>query len=26
FELSIVLVFEDDRMVSENFPIKLTRY
>ncbi|CAF3340177.1 unnamed protein product [Rotaria socialis] len=26
FELSVVLVFEDDRMVSENFPIKLTRY
>ncbi|CAF2506116.1 unnamed protein product [Rotaria sp. Silwood2] len=26
FEISIVLVFEDDRMVSENFPLRLTRY
>ncbi|CAF1063897.1 unnamed protein product [Adineta steineri] len=26
FEISIVLVFEDDRMISENFPLRLTRY
>nr|XP_002122877.1 Down syndrome critical region protein 3 homolog [Ciona intestinalis] len=26
FELNIVIVFEDDRMISENFPIKLTRF
>ncbi|CAF1046142.1 unnamed protein product [Rotaria sordida] len=26
FEISIVLVFEDDRMISENFPLRLSRY
>jgi len=26
FEISIVLVFNDDRMISENFPIRITRY
>ncbi|UJR36073.1 hypothetical protein I4U23_028809 [Adineta vaga] len=26
FEISIVLVFDDDRMISENFPLRLTRY
>jgi len=26
FEVSIVLVFNDDRMISENFPIRLFRY
>lgn len=25
FEVNIVIVFTDDHLVSENFPIKLTR-
>jgi len=25
FEINIVVVFTDDHLVSENFPIKLTR-
>jgi len=25
FEVNIVIVFSDDHLVSENFPIKLTR-
>ena len=25
FEVNIVIVFHDDHLVSENFPIKLTR-
>ena len=26
FEMNIVTVFADDHLVTENFPIKLTRY
>ncbi len=26
FEVNLVIVFEDDRLITENFPLKLTRY
>lgn len=26
FEVNIVVVFHDDHLVTENFPIKLTRF
>lgn len=26
FEVNLVVVFEDDRLITENFPIKLTRF
>ena len=26
FEINIVLVFQDDHLVTENFPLKLTRF
>ena len=26
FEVNIVIIFQDDHLVTENFPIKLTRY
>ena len=26
FEVNVVIVFEDDKLVTENFPLKLTRF
>jgi hypothetical protein len=26
FEVNLVVIFDDDRLITENFPIKLTRY